>query len=140
MSFPKIRRTLVRRDAVGAEKDYLNMRADFLDSLREQHRDLRTRKNITPAKRAEIVDNLAQLAAKTEDLRVAGFAMHLEQPLCRTVCENFIGFFNGGMNSAFALGWKRNREQILALGREVVREGEEGGWSEMIDGALLWGG
>ncbi|KAJ5302130.1 hypothetical protein N7508_006993 [Penicillium antarcticum] len=140
MSFPKIRRELVRRDAIGAEKEYLNMRADYLDSLRDQHRDLRNRKDMTPEKRAEIIDHLHQLADKNEEIKVAGLAMYAEQPLCRTVCENFIGFFNGGVNSAFAIGCKRNRKCILALASEVASEGSNGVKSEKIDGALLFRG
>ncbi|OQD86103.1 hypothetical protein PENANT_c008G06283 [Penicillium antarcticum] len=122
MSFSKIRRELVRRDAIGAEKEYLNMRADYLDSLRDQHRDLRNRKDMTPEKRAEIIDHLHQLADKNEEIKVAGLAMYAEQPLCRTVC------------------CKRNRKCILALASEVASEGSNGVKSEKIDGALLFRG
>lgn len=131
---------LIRKDATGAELTYLSIRRDFLDSLRDQHRALLNRKNMTAERRAEIIAELRNLASMTEDIKIAGLRMHTEVPLCRSVCESHIGYFNGGVDSAFAIGCDRNRGQILELVGDVLAEERRGARDEKVDGHLVWRG
>ena len=90
MTTPTHPPSLIRRDATDAELAYLTLRRDFLDSLRDQHRVLRNRKEMTEERRSDILETLRNLASQTEDIKMAGLRMKDEQPLCRAVCENRI--------------------------------------------------
>lgn len=138
MTTPTHPPSLIRRDATEAELAYLTLRRDFLDSLRDQHRALRNRKEMTEERRSDILETLRNLASQTEDIKMAGLRMKDEQPLCRSVCENRIGYFNGGLSSAFAWDCNKNRDEIVRLINAVAWEGNSGVLFDKVDGQLVW--
>jgi hypothetical protein len=93
---------------------------------------------MTEERRSDILETLRNLASQTEDIKMAGLRMKDEQPLCRSVCENRIGYFNGGLSSAFAWDCNKNRDEIVRLINAVAWEGNSGVLFDKVDGQLVW--